>query len=241
MSAENGPDYSNFDPRNSKYGGDNWNTVFNDLFGLPGRPTADRADLPTIADDGPGLPTLAAAQDDPFRLKVQKMLVVALRQITTADGFGFYCDLNDSVFRGRRFFDENDPLPMVSILEEPFAFDQTLSPGVGQTPDDPYELILQGFVDDGPRRVGDMHAENPHPTDGAHYLLADVKRRLAALKVDERHRGGRVFRFGTNYNSVVALAWDGGVVRPADEVSGTAHFWLRVSMLVSEDVSQPMK
>lgn len=197
---------------------------------------------------------------DPFRLKVQKCLTAALAQITDdSDYLGetygwedqarrislitpFREDLRPEdipddpigrmvarVNRGRRYYDEADPLPLVAILEEPFSFEQDLAPSTGLVRPEPYELILQGFVRD----------DSEHPTDPAHVLLADVKRRLVALKMDEERTGVRIFRIGNQDNSVVSLAFDGGVVRPADEVSAVAHFWLRVSLEVSEDYEQP--
>ena len=135
-----------------------------------------------------------------------------------------------TVGRGRRYYDENDPLPLISILEEPFSFDEELAPAVGQSRTEPYELILQGFV---------AEEDSANPTDGAHILLADVKRRLAILKIDEELRRRRIFRFGNMMNTVVSLNWDGGVVRPPDDVSAVAHFWLRTSFGVSEDSDDP--
>ena len=135
-----------------------------------------------------------------------------------------------TVGRGRRYYDENDPLPLVSILEEPFSFDEELAPATGQSQSDPYELIIQGFV---------REEDSNNPTDGAHVLLADVKRRLAILKADEEFRRRRMFRLGNDANTVVSLNWDGGVVRPSDEVSAVAHFWLRVSFGISEDHDDP--
>ena len=131
--------------------------------------------------------------------------------------------------RGRRYYGSEDPLPLVAILEEPFSFEQDLAPAVGRIRTEPYELILQGFVQD----------DADHPTDPAHVLLADVKRRLVALKADEDLQRQRIFRIGNRDNSVVSLTFDGGVVRPADEVSAVAHFWLRVSLEVSEDYEKP--
>ena len=173
--------------------------------------------------------------DDPFRLRVQKYLTIAFKQVIPANGF--YCDLSDvggrsRVQRGRTIFGEGDPLPLVSILERPFAYEAETAPLTGETRNEPYDLIIQGFTED-----DDVN----HPTDPAHYLLADIKRRLSGLKVDEGRQAGRVLRFGTKFNSVVRLQWDAGVVRPSDEVSNVAHFWLRLQMEVSEDSSYPAR
>ena len=45
--------------------------------------------------------------------------------------------------------------------------------------------MVQGFVDN----------DSNNPTDPAHMLMADVKKRLIELKQDE-HLSNRVFRFG---------------------------------------------
>jgi len=172
-------------------------------------------------------PIAALDPPDPFRLRVQKAFTAALEQITVANGFR--TDIGaGAVFRGRTFFGESDPIPMISMLEEPIAPENDLSPrsGVAETGD--YVLMVQGFVKDDP----------DNPTDPAHVLLADVKRRLVELKADDR-RDDRVFRFGPKANTVVAVSWDGGVVRPADEVSAVAYFWLRVTFELAEDHTNP--
>ena len=172
------------------------------------------------------------AAAEPFRLKVQKCLAFALHQIIPANGF--YCDLSNSsqVQRGRMSFDDTDLElgTVVSILEEPFAFDEDLAPSEGITRDEPYELILQGFTS----------SLNPvYRTDPAHFLLSDLKRRLAGLKRDEDRGIARLFRFGSKTNSVLSIRWDGGVVRPDEAETPFAMCWLRVAFGVSEDNLEP--
>lgn len=171
----------------------------------------------------------------PFRLRVQRSLTAALKQITPANGY--HSDLSDftedgedfeRVYRGRTLFGEDDPLPMVSILEEPIAPETDLAPLAGTSGQGPYDLMVQGFVDD----------DRKNPTDPAHMLMADVKMRLIALKQDE-NLPDRVFRFGPKANTVVSVSFGGGVVRPADEVSAVAYFWLRVSFDLAEDHLNP--
>ena len=197
---------------------------------------------------------------EPFRLRAQKALTVALRQIAPSNGFHCSLVLPSSVFRGRQTFGEDvdqalegnreivmedimlsnpgDQVRMdleraiegglkLSILEEPFTFDKDLAPSTGKARVEPYELILQGF------------APSDGKTDDAHLLLADVKKRLVALKLDEDLKGKRIFRIGTKMNSVVSLTFDGGVVRPPDSDSPSDHFWLRVSFQITEDYSAP--
>ena len=191
---------------------------------------------------------LARVADDPFRLKIQKGLTAAFRQITTdADDLPASVDsflmTVATVGRGRLVYGSERALPLISILEEPFAYDEDLPPGEGRSGIQPYELIVQGF--DTVKWTGlesESEIDERHPTDDVHKMLADVKRRLSALKLDESERFGDkigVFRFGTKYNSVVDVSWDGGVVRPPEEVGATANFWLRVRFNVSEDHGRP--
>jgi hypothetical protein len=171
----------------------------------------------------------------PFRLRVQRSLSAAFEQITPGNGFA--SDLSPvvvggttkrRVFRGRTMFGDKDPLPMVSILEEPIAPETDLAPVSGVTGQGPYDLMVQGFVED----------DHENPTDPAHILMADVKQRLIALKQDE-DLGDRVFRFGPKANTVVGVSFGGGVVRPADEVSAVAYFWLRVTFDLAENHLNP--
>jgi len=161
---------------------------------------------------------------DPFRLKVLKALTLALEEITPANGYAF--NLSGKVFRGRTSFGDNDPIPMVCILE---AIEQeqpgTVSmPAAASTANGPWALLIQGFVEDDPT----------NPTDPAHILMADVKKRLALERPRERQNnilgmGGRVHE----------LKISPGVVRPPDDISGKAYFWLRVTLGMVENLSDP--
>ena len=238
-------DYSNFNPVRSRHrpadGALDTEEKLNSVFDVIWSDDPD-SDWPTFDQ----LPPLDRRQTDPFRLRIQKMLTLALRQIHPDNGFA--CDLSDAkqIGRGRLIYGDEDPnvglgmgedvpeailedKPFVAILEEPFAFEQDLAPQEGVTATDPYEVIMQGWVTD----------NKDHPTDNAHFLLADVKRRLAALKEDERFPKRRVFRFGTPKNLVTSVTWDGGVVRPTETVSGYANFWMRATFGVSEDNWRP--
>lgn len=164
---------------------------------------------------------------EPFRLAVQKALTAALSEITIENGYS--TDLGGNVFRGRLIYGATDPLPMVSILEEPIAEETDLAPS-GGADRSAYRLMVQGFVDDDPI----------NPTDPAHWLLADVKKRLIALKNTGREGGG-IFHFGAKAPMVDAVDFDGGVVRPPDgEVSAKAYFWCRVTLELVEDHENPL-
>lgn len=163
----------------------------------------------------------------PFRLRVQEALTAELEGITVANGFQSEIGPG-KVFRGRLYFGEKDPLPMISILEEPIAADSDLEPEDGAGGVTPYALMVQGFVKDDP----------DNPTDPAHYLMADVKRVLVKLKgqVDDDER---VFHFGAKAPTVLDVSFGGGVVRPPDDLSAKAYFWLRVTFDLAEDNEDP--
>lgn len=195
---------------------------------------------------------LASAQDSggrtnkPFRLRVQEGIAVALRQIHPHNGF--WCDLSSpsAVVRGRLVTtpggenqwadvdnaaaDSYEPQgTYVTILEEPFSPETDLPEASGSSPLNFYGLILQGTT---------SRAER-NPSDPGQYLLADVRARLAALKLDE-DEPGFIFRCGSQFNAVSSLRTDGGVVRPADDHSPYVHFWLSVFLQLTEDAFRPM-
>lgn len=161
---------------------------------------------------------------EPFRLRVLKALAAALEEIGPASGYQF--DLAGRVFRGRDMFGDNDPVPMLCILE---CVEQTTPLESRQPPSSgliasSWDLQVQGFVDD----------DFDNPTDPGHWLMAEVKRRLAAERVRDRQynilgMGGRV----------TELKFSPGIVRPADELSGKAYFWLRVTVTVVENLLDP--
>lgn len=164
--------------------------------------------------------------DNPLRLEIQKRLSDALKEVTP--GNGYVSDVSASVFRGRLIFGEGDPLPMVSILEAPIPLDQLEPPEDATLSSGRWELVVQGFVAD----------DRQNPTDPAHVLLADVKKRLAVEKKKSLNRLPEdgilgLGRFVTN------LYIGSGVVRPPDEISAKAYFWLTISLDLAEDLEEP--
>lgn len=163
---------------------------------------------------------------DPFRLRVQVALGAKLEEITTTlDALS----MAGRVFRGRTVFGPEDPLPMISILEEPIQEDSVESPTTGPEVLTRYRLMIQGFVADDPI----------NPTDPAHYLMADVLAKLWEIK----ESGGetqRLFAFGPKANTVTGIDFGPGVVRPPDgEISEKAYFWLSVSFDLAERLDDP--
>lgn len=162
------------------------------------------------------------AYPDPFRLRVLKALTAALQEITPANGYRH--DLSTSVFRGRDLFGEDDPLPLVSILEATDEAGQDGAPHHSGYNKGTWGLLIQGFCED----------DLDHPTDPAHYLMADVKQRLAA----EQKRGAQFNILGMG-GLVDQMTFTPGIVRPADAYSAKAYFWLKLDLVLVEDVTKP--
>ena len=162
------------------------------------------------------------AHTRPFRLRVLDALTAALESITPANGYEH--DLTGAVFRGRDVFDENDPLPMISILEPVQQAETQMGPDGTPASKGPWQLLIQGFVQD----------DRLHPTDPAHFLMADVKKALG----EERLRG-RGFDILGMEGKVTDLIIGQGIVRPPDDISGKAYFWLFVYLNLAENVGSP--
>lgn len=160
---------------------------------------------------------------DPFRLRVLKALTAALEEITPANGYEF--DLSGKVFRGRGVFGDSDPLPLVSILEAIEEQPQLSSPPAGAHSTGPWELLVQGFVEDD---------DLDNPTDPAHRLMAEVKKRLVEERVKQRQ-----YNILGMEGRVDELRMSPGVVRPADDISGKAYFWLRLTPVLVENLADP--
>lgn len=176
---------------------------------------------------------------DPFRLVIAKAVTEALREITPANGY--QSDLSDfvvdgetqsRVFRGRAIFGANDPDTMVSILEPAVAPEQMAAPADVKSRRWDFDLLLQGFVAD----------DAVNPTDPAYILLADVKKRLAQEWRAKLGNQPNPFGLGVGNGSgnvIEELRIGPGVVRPADEVSDKAYFWLNLTLRIVENIENP--
>lgn len=170
---------------------------------------------------------------DSFRLRVQKAIGDTLSTITPANGYEF--DFSNAVFRGRMYFGDGDPCPMISILEPPVPLDAMPAPANSGSALSEWNLLIQGFVND----------DREHPTDPAHQALAEVKKCLAV----EMKRTTAIPRrahnpFGLNVietgNRLESFKIGAGVVRPPEpNLSNKAYFWLNLTLKIVEDNSDP--
>lgn len=161
----------------------------------------------------------------PLRLEILRRLTAALEEITVANGYQH--DLAGRVYRGRSIFGESDPLPVISILEVPIQPDPNASATDGATNDGSWELVIQGFVED----------DKDNPTDPAHFLMADVKMRLG--EICKQNQDFNILGPWDGASPVTDLRVGQGVVRPPDEVSYTAYFWLTATLQVVDDLTAP--
>ena len=152
-----------------------------------------------------------------------------LQGITPANGFEH--DLSAAVFRGRLTFGESDPTPLVSIIEPPLMPPSGVGPLGAGAHKEPWDLIVQGFVYD----------DNANPTDPAHMLLAEVKIALAAecQKLQGTPNAGNATIFGVPRKRIVSFDSEIGFVRPSDDISSKAYFWLPLHIVVVEDWGNP--
>lgn len=166
------------------------------------------------------------AATEPLRLRILKALTAALKEITVANGY--WIDAGDNVFRGRVVYGDNDPLPLLSILEVPIPLDQADVPADSEFSSGGWEIMIQGFVED----------DEVHPTDPAHFFMADVKKRLAKekRKALEMESEDGILGFG---QFITNIRIGTGVVRPPDEISAKAYFWLTIMLDVVEDLTDP--
>jgi len=167
----------------------------------------------------------------PLRLEIMKRMCETLRGITPAEGYvmdfsGAEGSEDNRVFRGRAVFGEGDPIPMLSVLESPIPLDQIPPPEGSGYSYGGWELMVQGFVDD----------DKQNPTDPAHVALADVKKCLALESKKVLATKQEDGPFGL-LNQVTRVAIGTGVVRPPDEISAKAYFWLLIVLDIVEDVT----
>lgn len=105
--------------------------------------------------------------NEPRQLDILKRLTAHIATISPASGWDF--DLTTSVFRGRRVYGDNDPVPMVSIVEHLQGDGDIATAGdFGHVSHENWLLLVQGWI----------KATSDHPTDDAYKLKAQVMSKL---------------------------------------------------------------
>lgn len=173
---------------------------------------------------------------DSFRLRVMKGISAALKEITVDNAFIHDMgDFEDSagrtaerVFRGRDFFGENDPLPMLSVLEDPRAPEPFNGSTTSAKSQNTFRVLIQGFVKD----------DKQHPLDPAYALSAEVIQALVAAK--QSSTGILGLNKAMRAPCVMGMSIGQPVHRPGrDEVSDHAYFLVGVTLMLAEDLEKP--
>lgn len=170
---------------------------------------------------------------DSKRLATLKALTSHLRGDVTLDN-GYEFDLQNGVYRGRDLFDADDALPCVSILDnvnsDRFPVRAGNNDGGVGYDKSRWTILINGWVDD----------DHENPTDPAEQLMATVKQSLAKI-ISEPHPMAAGTRHA-NYmlgGLIAGMEIEPGTVRPPDQISAKAYFWMRVILSFVEDVSNP--
>lgn len=171
---------------------------------------------------------------DSKRLTTLKALSAHLEEeVSIANGYKH--DLAGSVFRGRTFFDTDDQLPAVSILEnpDPDRFPARAGGDDYQAPVqlDRWTLLIQGWAED----------DKQNPTDPAYELMADVKKALAKILKDAHPITGAGKHPSHMLGGLISgMTMEPGTVRPPmEQVSSFAFFFMRIVLKFVEDTNDP--
>lgn len=171
---------------------------------------------------------------DSKRLTVLKALSAFLLE-TIQKSNGYKHDLK-AVSRGRIEYTRDDPIPMLSILEDTDVDRfprRTNREGRAPLEATGWSLLVQGWVSD----------DDANPTDPAYELLADTRKALAILQQDGTDPETGRFDVNPYYRLgglIAGLTMEPGVCRPpAEGVSSKAFFYMRVTLEFVEDINDP--
>lgn len=153
-------------------------------------------------------------------------------EVSVANGYKH--DLAGKVFRGRMFYTNDDPVPMVSILEniDPDRYPRRAGGDFeAKITAEDWVLLIQGWAKD----------DKENPTDPAYELMADVRKALA--KLEKRSRPDEVQVENPNYRLgglIVGMTMEPGIARPpVEQVSSRAFFWMRIAFKFVENPNDP--
>lgn len=169
----------------------------------------------------------------PFRLQVLDALTALIRQVSPANDFHHDLSAEETVVRGRLFIGDDEPVPMVAINEPPLAIERVR--GAPRNPNDTgeWDILIQGWAKNS---LNDYSG-----TDNAYILAAEVRQVLASEKTKASGRpgsglGNNLLGFGTRISDMRIGA---PVVRPPDETSAKACFYIVLTLQISEDMTKP--
>lgn len=164
---------------------------------------------------------------DSTRLKVLKALTHHLEQVTVADGYNY--NLDSRVFRGRAGYGGETEVPFVGLFE--LRPEEVIKAGDTFSKDHWY-VGVQGWV----------NADEDHPTDPAHQLMQDVKKRLARVIAANSPMNRNPDYMLPDENGQPLLTdfeMDGGMTFTDREDPSKAAFALRLTLTIAEDLENP--
>ncbi len=166
------------------------------------------------------------------KLQIMRAITTHLEGITPEWKGDCPFDLHNKVYRGRLEFGEEVVEPFIAILEAPRQINPDGGGVTGLILKEDWTLLIQGFAADDKR----------HPTDPAYELLGWVQKRMAMI-TQTKPNGGRGGLYPDEWRLggiITDIAYQIPIVRPGrDDVSGTAYFYMPISVGVVTDISQP--
>lgn len=159
-----------------------------------------------------------------------KAVTAQLKTITPQNGYEH--DMSDTtdevgrtverVSRGRTQFGSTDPIPMLTILEDPRAIESNNAPDSTASANR-LRLLIQGFVKD----------DKENPLDPAYQFSADAISALVKAKADR-------FNILGMGGVITAMTFGQPAHRPGrDEISDYAYFVFGVTLTMIEDLERP--
>lgn len=161
---------------------------------------------------------------DPIRLQILKQLTLHLEGVSPANGFT--ADLSGAVSRGRQIHGENDPVPMLAILENPRVSDSIRTGEQSSERYDSISLLIQGWV-----KAGDEH-----PTDPAYQVAEDVEMRLGEVIATDRQGDPLIpdaYLLGRLIGSMTIGNYT--VRPPSEQTNNKAFFYLTVEITLANE------
>lgn len=161
------------------------------------------------------------------RLNIVKAVTALLQEITPDNGH--HTNIGPNVFRGREGYQADDPLPMISIIEDPDMINAETEQRNPTIHDVELKLIIQGFA----------YEDSENPSDAVYELLADIKRVVAQEYVMNGGRGELEKNLLGLGNVVRSFQVGQGCVLPYDsDIGGTQAAMLLVTIKYLDDVLQ---
>jgi hypothetical protein len=158
---------------------------------------------------------------DSKRLRILKAVTDQIETVTEANGYQH--ELTGRVYRGRVAYGEESSEMWVGVFE--LRPEEVLRADAAVQRDQWY-LGIQGVVP----------ADDYHPTDPAHNLMADVKLALGQVTFSTPVSRNELYMFG---GLVADIELDGGMTFVPRENSGMAVFALRLTLTVIDDALDP--